>query len=303
MACKKCGPDPVIQLSSGVKLCRSCFIRYFEKKVRKTMRVFNLIEAKDRIAVAVSGGKDSITVLNILNGIATRKKHFQLFAILIDEGIKGYREHTIATAKNFCDEKNITLHIHSFKEEFGCTLDEMVKKLGMKPCTICGVFRRYLLNKTARELKADKLVTGHNMDDEAQSVLMNQLKSNIELSARLGPITGVKIDKRFIRRIKPLYLMAEKEVALYALLKNLRGKYNECTYENLSFRGEVRDMLNGLEERHHGVKNNIINSYLEIMPLLKEKYKSDCPINCCSKCGEPTSGDVCTACELLAKLK
>ncbi len=303
MACKKCELEPVIQLSSGVRLCRSCFIRYFEKKVRKTLRIFDLIGAKERIAVAVSGGKDSVTVLNILNDIAAKKKHFHLFAILVDEGIIGYREHTIVTAKEFCEEKNIPLHIYSFKKELGYTLDEMVKKLGMKPCTICGVFRRYLLNKKARELKADKLVTGHNMDDEAQSVLMNQFKNNIGVSARLGPITGVKIDKRFVRRIKPLYLVSEKEVALYALLKNLRGKYNECTYENLSFRGEVRDMLNDFEAKNHGVKNNIINSYLEIMPLLKQKYKSDDPINFCSKCREPTSGEVCTACELLAKLK
>ncbi|MEK6816868.1 MAG: TIGR00269 family protein [Nanoarchaeota archaeon] len=303
MACKKCGPDPVMRLSSGVKLCRSCFIKYFEKKVRKTLRIFSLIEAKERIAVAVSGGKDSISVLSILNDIASKKKHFQLFAILIDEGISGYREHTIATAKSFCEERNIPLHVYSFKKEFGYTLDEMVKKLGMKPCTICGVFRRYLLNRAARELKADKLVTGHNMDDEAQSVLMNQFKSNIGLSARLGPITGVKTDRRFVRRIKPLYMVSEKEVALYALLKNLRGKHNECTYENLSFRGEIRDMLNYLEDKHHGVKNNVINSYLEIMPVLKEKYKTEDQINSCLKCNEPTSGDVCAACELLAKLK
>lgn len=302
MACKKCETEPVFLLTSGVKLCKSCFLRYFEKKVRKTIRIYKLIENKENIAVAISGGKDSLTVLNVLNKVSNRK-NFELFAILIDEGIKGYREHTIKDAKKFCEENEIPLHIYSFKEEFGYTLDEMIKKLGMKPCTVCGVFRRYLLNKKSRELKATKLATGHNLDDEAQSVIMNQFKKNIEVSARLGPLTGVKNDKRFIRRIKPLYLMTEKEVGTYAFLKGLMHDFNECTYEYDSFRSEIRDMLNDFENKHHGTKNNIITSFLEILPLLKNKYKTKTPIQGCSSCKEPSATEKCKACVILEKLK
>jgi uncharacterized protein (TIGR00269 family) len=302
MVCKKCDTEPVYLLTSGVRLCRSCFIKYFEKKVRKTIRINNLIEKGDKICVAISGGKDSLTVLNILNTL-TKKKNFELFALLIDEGIKNYRDFTIKDAEKFCNENKIKLHIVSFKDELGYTLDEMIKILGMKPCTVCGVFRRYLLNKKARELKANKLATGHNMDDEAQTVIMNQFKKNIDVSARLGPMTGVKDDKRFIRRIKPLYLMSEKEVGTYAFLKQLMGKFTECTYENDSFRGDVRDMLNDFEMKHHGVKNNIITSFLEILPMLKNKYKNKSTINACISCKEPTSSDQCKACELKDKLK
>ncbi|RME54449.1 TIGR00269 family protein [Candidatus Woesearchaeota archaeon] len=299
MSCKNCNLKPVHQLTSGVKLCRSCFIKYFEKKVRKTVRVHKLIQKKDKVCVAISGGKDSLTVLNILKDFNT----IEVFALLIDEGIKGYREHTIKDAREFCEKNNIPLHIVSFKEELGYTLDEMIKILNMKPCTVCGVFRRYLLNKASRELNATKLATGHNMDDEAQSIIMNQFKRKLDISARLGPITGVKDDPRFIRRIKPLYMMSEKEVGIYAFLKGLMRGFNECPYENESFRSDVRDMLNDFEQKYHGTKNNIINSFLEILPLLKAKYRSSKEIKECSICKEPCTSEICKACELKLKLK
>jgi len=302
LACKNCFEKPVFKLISGESLCRSCFLRYFERKVRKTIRVFKLLGKEEKIIVGVSGGKDSLTVLNILHSIAEKQRKWDVIALAIDEGIKGYRNSCLRDARAFCKTKGIVLYVYSFKGEFGYSLDEMVKKLKMKPCSICGVLRRHLLNTKARELGATKLATGHNLDDEAQSIIMNQFRRNIETSARLGPVTGVIKEKKFIRRVKPLYLMTEKEVMAYAFLKGISGRFVECPYAYDSYRGEVRDMLNEFEAKHSGTKNSIVQSFLEILPLLKKHYKTRAKLKFCRICGEPCSGEICKACEILGRL-
>ena len=305
MVCKNCIEKPVIQLTNNnVKLCKGHFIKYFEKKVFFTINKFNLIEDNDRIGVAISGGKDSLTVLNILNKIQERRKNIEIQAILIDEGIKNYREITMRDAISFCEKNNIKLNIYSYKEEFGYALDDILKKLKIMPCSICGTFRRYLLNKKSRELKFTKLATGHNLDDEAQSILMNQFRSNQSVNARLGPITGIIKIEKFIRRIKPLYLMSEKETAIYSYIKGFNVKFTECPYAEIGYRNEVRDLLNDLENKYPGTKDSIVNSFLEILPILKEKYKENGKsINSCINCGEPTSKEKCRACFYVEKLK
>ena len=225
--CKRCELNPVIFLPNNTKgLCKSCFFKYFERKFNRTISQFKLIEPNERIGVAISGGIDSLSLLYLLNKLKS-KKRFSIEALLIDEGIKGYRDKIIKDAKKFCKQLNVKLNIVSYKDEFNYTLDELIKKLKMKPCSICGVFRRYLINKYSRKLNFDKVATGHNLDDEAQTILMNQFRNNPEISARLGPITGIKDNKKFIRRIKPLYLLSEKEVTCYAYFRNFNITFCE----------------------------------------------------------------------------
>ncbi|QQG38626.1 MAG: TIGR00269 family protein [Candidatus Woesearchaeota archaeon] len=303
MACKSCVEKPVIKLpNNNVQLCKNHYIKYFEKKILKTIRQFNLVEDGDHIGVAISGGKDSSSLLYILNKLAEKRKKVKLTAITIDEGIHGYREHTLKDARKLCEELKIPLYVYSYKEEFGQTLDEALKKYKLKPCSLCGVLRRYLLNKKARELGVNKLATGHNLDDEAQSILMNQIKNNIQTSARLGPITGVKEDKRFIRRIKPLYFLTEREVATYAFLKGFVSEFIECPNSGHGLRGDVRKFLNDFEGKYPGTKHAILNSFLEIMPLLRKDYKMQ-EIKDCVDCGEPCSQERCQTCALLNSLK
>ncbi|MEW6062762.1 MAG: TIGR00269 family protein [Nanoarchaeota archaeon] len=297
--CKFCKTKPVIELISGRRLCKSCFIKYFEKKVIKTISKYNLIGKNDNIIVGVSSGKDSMIALNILHKLSRERRYFKVSALAIDEGIKGYRN--LKNLKKYCKENKIKLSIVSFKDEFGYTLDKLIKKFKFMPCSVCGVFRRYILNKYARKLKADKLATGHNLDDEAQSIVMNYFRDNLETSARLGPITGIIRDKRFVPRIKPLYFLTEKETALYALLKKYPIKFSECPYSLSTFRAHVRNLLNDFESKHPGTKYSIVNSFLEILLLLKEKYKEN--IGSCKLCKEPTSSEICKVCELKRKIK
>ncbi len=304
MVCKHCLSKPVIYFPiNNTQLCKSCFFRYLESKVKKTISKYKLIEPKDHIVVAISGGKDSLTTLSFINKIANKQRTIKITAVLIDEGISNYRSKTIVDAKKFCKKNKITLKVYSFKKEFGFTLDQMIIKLKMKPCTICGVLRRYLLNTKSQLLNANKLATGHNLEDESQSVIMNQFRNNVEISARMGPITGVIINKKFIRRIKPLYLCTEKEIGLFAFLNGFISGYHECPYAEQSYRQDVKDMLNNFDEKYPGTKYSIIQSFLEILPLLKNKYKSNIRLKYCISCGEPTSKEECQACQLIKKLK
>ena len=297
-----CSEKPVISLMSGDRLCKQHFTQYFEDKVLKTIRQFDLIGKEENLGVALSGGKDSLTVLNILNKLAKQNPKIKLNAIAIDEGIEGYRDKTLKKADEFCRANNIGLHIFSYKEEFGLALDEMLKTLDVRPCTICGIFRRYLLNKKSRELNLTKLATGHNLDDECQSIIMNQFRNDTAASARLGPKTGLVDDKLFVPRIKPLYLCAEKEVTTYAFIHSLLDNFTECPNAAKSYRATIRDMLNDMESKSQGTKYSVIKSFLETLPALKEKYKFGA-IKICSKCKEPSSNDICNACNYIERLK
>ena len=297
-----CDEKPVIALPSGEKLCKNHFTIYFENKVFKTIRQYGLLDKEENLGIAVSGGKDSLTVLHILNKLSKENPKITINAIAIDEGIAGYRDKTLITAKEFCDKNGIKLHIFSYKEEFGLTLDEMLKILNVKPCTVCGIFRRYLLNKKSRELKLTKLATGHNLDDECQSIFMNQMRNDIRSSARLGPKVGLLQNELFVQRIKPLYLCTEKEVTTYAFVNGLLDSFNECPNAVHSFRAQVRDTLNDLENKFPGTKYSIVNSFLQTLPFLKEKFRSG-DIKICKNCGEPSSNETCNACVYVEKLK
>ena len=304
MTCRKCKEKPVIKLTnSHITLCKKCFISYFERKVRKTIRKYGLIEKGETIAVALSGGKDSLTTLHVINELAKEQRTTKVIALAIDEGIKGYRDNTLKFAKKYCKENKIKLYIYSYKDYFGDSLDKIVKKTKTLPCSICGVFRRYLLNMKAKELKVDKLATGHNLDDEAQTVLMNQFRNNLAVSARLGPITGVVDHPEFIKRVKPLYFLTEKEVMTYAFLKDLATDFNECPYAKGNYRFSVRSWLNDFEEMYPGSRHGLINSFIELLPTLKQHFKNDKSIKLCNVCGEPCSQEKCQACVYVESLK
>jgi len=296
-----CNEKPIIELTAGEKLCKNHFTKYFENKVFKTITKYDLIGKEENLGVAVSGGKDSLTLLSILNKLSKQNPKLKITAIAINEGIEGYRDKSLITAQKFCDKIGIKLNIYSYEKEFGMPLDNMLKVLDVKPCTICGIFRRYLLNKKSKELKFTKLATGHNLDDECQSIMMNQFKNNIQSSARLGPKVGINENKNFVQRIKPLYLCTEKEVTTYAFINNILDKFIECPNIGKSYRAQVRDMLNDFEAKFSGTKYAIVNSFLQILPDLKQRFKGE-EVNYCLSCGEPASKDKCNACKYVEKL-
>lgn len=309
MKCYKCQNKAVIKQQHG-NLCRNHFLSYFEEKVFRTINQYKLFSRKDKVCVAASGGKDSTAALYLA------KKYFQkyglpeenIFAMLIDEGIRLHRNESRRNLKTFCRRENIRLEIIRVKDNFSITLDKAAPRLrraGRKPCTVCGIWRRYLLNKHARKKGATKLVTGHNLDDEAQSIMMNIFKANTSLSANLGPISGVKEHPLFVQRVKPLFLCTNQEVETYTRLKGWTLDYCNCIYAGEGYRSQVKKMLNCFEKKYPGTKQGVIKSYLELLPLLKEKLRKENfrgEIETCRECGEPANGKVCNACKLAGEL-
>ncbi|MFA6088290.1 MAG: TIGR00269 family protein [Candidatus Woesearchaeota archaeon] len=317
MKCFKCERKAVIELQNG-PYCKEHFFYQLEEKITKTIKKYHLIDIEDKVCVATSGGKDSLTVLYFTN-LFCKERNIPIFALMIDEGILGYRNKTKEDLELFCKNFDIELHTASFKEVFGKTLDELspvaYEKFGKKPCTICGVFRRVLLNVYARKLGATKLVTGHNQDDESQAFIMNVIQGHQKQNAALGPMAGLNDNEKYVRRIKPLYFVSEKESRVFCLLKNFKVDFAECPYITQSYRADIRDAINTLEEKYPATKSGIIKSFLEIMPELKQKYNSsnnnpdnsvkDNPNNkfkYCERCNEPCSGDVCNACKIIEEL-
>ena len=294
MKCQRCAKTAVIyQKYSNAHLCKTHFIEDVERKIKRDIRKFKMVERGDRIAVALSGGKDSIALLYVLHKIFWNRPDIELSAITIDEGVRGYRKKTIPYAVKLTKELEIPLLIRSFEDEYGMTLDGLKEIKDTAACTLCGVLRKNLLNKTARELGVSKLALGHNLDDEAQTILMNYLRGDVDRMTRMtGVIPGM------VLRIKPLRSIPEKEVALYGFLNDLPVSMDECPYSGEALRNEIREMINNYEVKHPGTKYSLLGGFEAIAKALSAP---DTEIMQCKKCGEPSSESLCKTCRLLGR--
>lgn len=295
--CSKCHQPAVIFIQyNGTHLCQTHFFDYVERRVKKEITKQGKTQKNTTIGVALSGGKDSTVCLSLLCDIYKKRSHVHLVAITVDEGIQGYRPASIQVAQQTCEELHIDHHIISFKNVFDITMDEIASQdhqLG--DCSFCGVFRRQCLNLLGKKLNVDKLATGHNLDDMAQSILMNFVNGDIEKLARLGPHEHVQ--PGLIPRMLPLRTIPEKELTLYAILKKFKFHHGQCPYAHEALRGEFRDIVDELEQHHPGTRHSIVKSYDGIKPSLMHCCPS-VPLHSCVRCGEPTTQNMCKACLL-----
>jgi uncharacterized protein (TIGR00269 family) len=293
---------------SGEKLCVRCFTRSIEDKVRVTIAKYEMFKPTDKIMVAVSGGKDSVALLHMLAKIEKAFPKASLCAVTVDEGIKGYRGEALKFATNNCRKLGVNHTVTSFKNLYGYSLDEIVKMTlekgengkGLTPCAYCGVLRRRALNLAAREAGVDKLATAHNLDDEAQTMLLNILHGDALRIARVKPVLA-DMHPKFVQRVKPMCRVPEKEIALYAYLKRIEVQSVPCPYAQTALRSDIRVMLNRIEEKHAGTKFTLIKSLDRIRPAL-EAVAEEAKLQDCRQCGEPTVSEICKPCQMLRKL-
>ena len=272
------------------------FNKYIRENVRGVIDDYQLIKRRDKVAVGLSGGKDSILTLHILVELL-EELDFEIFAVSIDEGISGYRCDGIAAARKNAEKLGVELIEGSFKEEFGFSL-EQVANIYPSACIPCGVFRRQLLNKISHELGADKVATGHNLDDEIQSFLMSFAKADIRRFSKFGPKLD-KIHPKLVPRIKPLWKVPEKDVGIWAVMNNVDVHFAECPYSKTSLRAKVKNYLNQLESKRPGTKLSILESFSKTFKFQKKSII----IGLCKKCGQPSSLDICKACEMVEDIK
>jgi len=294
MKCSKCNRDAVIfQRYSGLHLCQSHFNADVEAKAKRAIRQHRWIASGDTVAVALSGGKDSSAVLYFLHSIFSKRRDVRLMAITIDEGIRNYRrpEQAEAIARTI----GVDWVAASFRDEYGVTLDEIVGRKGdTLSCSYCGVMRRNLLNRVAREQGVTKLAFGFNLDDEAQSVLMNVLRGDAARLLRpVRPVPGM------IPRIKPFIYVPEREVALYAFLHVKGFDLSGCPYAYNALRGDVRELLDAYTYRHPATKNALVNVGKQLPMACRELPEE---LHTCERCGEPC-GEVCRCCQILDEVR
>lgn len=299
LVCSVCGKPAVIyQRHSGRHLCGVHFCADVEEHVAGTIKTHRMITGYDRVAVALSGGKDSTALLLMLSRLLPSFGEVSLVALTVDEGISGYREETIRSAEWLTRKLGIEHHILSFEALFGDSLDTLLKDREPRACTICGILRKKALVMGTQQAGATKLATGHNLDDEAQSVLMNTLRGDL---SRLVRDSGVNSSGIFIPRIKPLREISEREIAMYLMLNEAWTDLPECPYSHHALRREVRSLLSGFEYRYPGTMLNLMKSKEKIRQSCSGTTDADLLIRC-RICGDPSSGEICQFCSLMQSL-
>jgi uncharacterized protein (TIGR00269 family) len=284
---------------SGEKLCSLCFSNSILRKTAKTISKYNMIQNDELVAVAVSGGKDSLTLLKIMNEMASNH-NFRIKAITIDEGIPGYRNEALEIVENFCQNLNIELTTYSYKELFELTLDEALdlrENEKMSSCSICGTLRRRAMEYAAKDIGANVIATGHNLDDTLQTFVINMLSGDTNKVGWMDPDTS----GNSLRKIKPFCEIYESEIVFYAFTNNIPFQSEPCPHMNEGIRTEIREFLNSLENQHSGIKNNLYQSIIKVSQIVKNSNQKQKMI--CEKCGSECTGTICSVCNMVLKLK
>lgn len=306
---------------TGRPTCRECFFTAFEQEAHETIVKSELFTKGELVAIAASGGKDSTVLCHLMTRLNERHRYGLRFCLLsIDEGIKGYRDDSLATVHRNKEFYGLPLHILSYKDLYeGWTMDRIVEKVGQKSnCTYCGVFRRQALDRGAHQLGVSQFVTGHNADDMAETVLMNILRGDIARLQRCtdtstGTVQNADGDDESlaVRRSKPMKHSFEKEIVMYAYFNRLDYFSTECTYAPGAFRGFARAFIKDLEKLKPMAILDIIKSG-EAMAAdridLHNNITSETPLPTpttekkCSRCSYMTNNILCKACLLLDSL-
>jgi len=300
MKCDKCENTAVYSRKySGENLCSECFSNSILRKAAKTISKYKMIKNNELVCVGVSGGKDSLVLLDILNKMS-KTHNFRIFAVTVDEGIPGYRDEALKIVENFCTQLKIEHKIFSYKKLFDLTLEESLELRDdhkFSSCSICGTFRRRALDHAAKVVNADTIATGHNLDDMLQTFLINILSGDTKKIGWMDPDTSSKK----VRKIKPLSEIYESEIVFYAFTNNLPFQTEPCPHMNEGIRTEIREFLNSLELNHDGIKNNMYKTVLKISQFTKKT--NDIEKRACLVCGNQCTGRICSVCNMLRNLK
>jgi len=300
--CSRCGGEVFYtRRYSGEALCAACFSASVVEKTRKTISRYKMIAPGERVAVAVSGGKDSLSLLKVLAELHPPRRN-GLVAISVDEGVEGYRDEALEHARSVTEGLGVEHVTVSYKGLFGFSLDEALdwdEKRDVSSCSFCGVFRRRAIDEAAAQVRASVVATAHNLDDYVQTFMMNLMHGDV---ARLGWLDPAYSEGSFpVRRVKPFMEIYEEEVALYAFQSGLPFQSVSCPYMHEGLRTEVRDYLNMMEANHPGIKNVLLRSSLDVISRYsRSPGKGSVP---CASCGKPSTGGLCSVCRMKATVR
>ena len=297
MRCRRCGEKAVLKMPRhNYAVCRTCLNEYVIEQVKRAIKDQRMFKPEDRILVAVSGGKDSLTLWDILMRLG-----YETAGLHIQQGIGDYSDLSHQKTAAFSASRGTELIFHSLKDKEGAGVLEMAELTGRNPCSACGVLKRYNFNKIAYDQGFDVLATGHNLDDEASRLLGNILRWQEEYLAKQSPALPASHEK-LVKKVKPLYRLAEREIAAYAIINRIDYTIEECPLSTGSKMFVNKEVLNRLEADSPGTKHSFYLGFLE------RQRKPDPPhpdpgLLSCERCGHVTNSSVCSYCRMIEKVK
>ena len=308
MKCSKCERQAVIKIPyANLALCPEHLTDYLESRVERTMRKYGMDKFK-RIAVAVSGGKDSTTLLHVLHKLSQRMG-FEVIGVTIDLGIDGGRKYSSKSVeiavKNF-EALKVPYEVVDLKKEYGFTIEDAKRGMRRPVCSSCGLAKRYVLSDFSERVNADALATGHNLNDMAQFIMMGYYGGDVENLARLEPVSPPKFYSHW--KIKPLFLTYEKEITTYAIVNRIPFILESCPFSSRvggTTQEAIRRKLEELEEELPGFMLRLVETFVEKIrqPLAKEYVREE-EVSRCKICGRPTTKgrEICSFCAMRLKL-
>jgi len=299
MKCRKCGSAAVINMRQHkLSLCRDCFLEWVPQRVQRTIEKHKMFAPTERVLVAVSGGKDSLSLWDIL-----LKLGYQAEGLYIDLGVLDgqYSKASRQRVECFATALGARYHVIDVAADHGLTIPELAsRKQGRSVCSTCGLVKRHEMNRVAYESGYAALATGHNLDDEAAILLQNTLSWATGYLARQAPVLPAS-HPGLARKVKPLIRLYEREMAAYALLREIEYIYEECPYSTGATTLFYKDLLNQLEHRSRGAKQRFYLSFLQARR--EDRLLSATPrqveMGRCTRCGQPTTApELCAFCRL-----
>lgn len=307
MRCRKCQAKAVIGLPRhNAGFCKACFNGFVLDQVARAIKAERMLTPSDRILVAVSGGKDSLALWDIL-----LKLGYRADGLYVDLGITGYsatsRRKVERYAETVAQAHQVRLLIHTVQEEEGAGIRELADLVHRPTCSTCGTLKRYQFNRVAVEHDYDVMATGHNLDDEAARLLGNVLHWQEDYLDKQSPSLPASVEG-FAKKVKPLYRLAEREIAAYAVLNRIDYIVEECPMAKGSKMLLYKDVLNRLETESPGTKQAFYWGFLERQaktrpPSASMAEKDRATLRPCTTCGQPTTAEVCSYCNMMARAK
>ncbi len=304
MKCRKCGEKAVINMRQHkLALCKEHFLTWLPEQTERFIKKYRMFTHQERVLVAVSGGKDSLSLWDILWRLGYQADGLYI-GLGIDEGI-AYSEESHRLCMTFAEARGLTLHVVDIADEYGATIPELARSSRRgkgKPCSVCGLVKRHEMNRIARDLGYDVLATGHNLDDEAAVLFGNTLHWQVEYLLRQGPV--LPESPGLARKVKPLCRFYEREMAAYALLRGIEYIYEECPFAIGATSIYHKEVLNQLEARRPGVKLSFYLAFLQAKKagLFAPQEEVQQSLKPCPRCGQPTSAPgLCTFCRMIER--
>ncbi len=307
MNCTKCKIKAVIGLPRhNAAFCKPCFVAYVHEQVAKAIRHDRMFGKDQRILVAVSGGKDSLALWDILLRLGYRAD-----ALYVDLGISGYstrsRDKVVRYAETAAATAGAKLLQHEVQEEEGAGIRELAVLINRPTCSACGTIKRYQFNRAAIEHHYDVMATGHNLDDEAARLLGNVLHWQEEYLDKQGPSLPASVEG-FAKKVKPLYRLTERETAAYAILNGIDYVVEECPMAKGSKMLLYKEVLNRLETESPGTKQRFYCGFLDRQATAEPSgtsmiEKDRAVLHPCPTCRQPTTAEVCSYCKMMARAK